>query len=138
MSGEEKERKISRRDFLKLAAAAGISVAAAATGLGPSLEKMRQNLPPAPAYAEGKYGAIGSRIDLKIGYLPFASDIITANLVKQRRLLEKYLPPGSSVTWLRFLGGVLVTNNMLADKVQIGYMGDMPSYRCLDILDSKV
>jgi len=135
---DESEEKISRREFLKLAIGSGISAAAITLGVNAFLRREQQALTPTSAYAQGKYGAIGSPIDLKVGYLPYAADIITADLIKQARLWEKYFPSGSSVTWFRFLGGVLVTNNMLADKVQIGYMGDAPSYRCLDILDSKV
>lgn len=143
MTDESKEeRKISRKDFLKLAAGAGLGVAAMALGGSALFQsntgRQERTLTPTPVYAQGKYGAVGSPINLAVGYLPYASDILTADLIKQARLWEPYLPAGSNINWLKFLGGTLVTNNMLPDKVQIGYMGDAPSYRCLDILDSKV
>lgn len=136
------ERKISRKDFLKIAAGTGLGVMAMAIGgssfFHSTTDTKSQPFTPNSANAQGKYGAVGSPANLTIGYLPYASDILTANLIKQAGLWEPYLPAGSKVNWLNFLGGTLVTNNMLADKVQIGYMGDAPSYRCLDILDSKV
>lgn len=135
--------KISRKKFLKVAAAVGVGAAAAATGAGWFLSREKENPTPTnsgptPSSGGGKYGAIGDPINLQVGYLPYAVDIITADLIKQAGLWKKYFPAGSTIDWQRYLGGTLVTNNMLADKVQIGYMGDAPSYRCLDILDSKV
>jgi NitT/TauT family transport system substrate-binding protein len=43
-------------------------------------------------------------------------------------LWKKYLPPGTTVTWDTQVSGPPVLANMLADKDQIGYLGDMPAF----------
>ena len=41
--------------------------------------------------------------------------------------MEKNLPPGSEVEFQNALQGSLIVNQMLANKQQIGYLGDMPA-----------
>ena len=141
-----------KRNFVKYAVGGGIGAAAIAIGAGAIASQGGAPAPTtttttAPASVgtttsssgtKAGYGSVGEPVDIGIGYLPYAADIITADLIKKGNLWQKYFPSGSHIEWRRFLGGTAVTNNMLADKVQIGYMGDAPSYRCMDILDSKV
>jgi len=44
-----------------------------------------------------------------------------------KKLYEKYLPKGSTVTFSMGLQGSVIVNAMLAGKQHIGYMGDMPA-----------
>ena len=48
-------------------------------------------------------------------------------VLKETRLWEKWLPAGSTVQWKRNLQGPPVITDLLADKQQIGYIGDNPS-----------
>ncbi len=48
-------------------------------------------------------------------------------IIKETRLWEKWLPAGSTVQWKRNLQGPPVITDLLADKQQIGYIGDNPA-----------
>lgn len=48
-------------------------------------------------------------------------------VMKQRDLLSKWLPKGSTVTWKRNLQGPPVITDLLANKQNIGYLGDNPA-----------
>jgi NitT/TauT family transport system substrate-binding protein len=93
-----------------------LSVAAAAAGL----------LLTAPAYA--------GTIDIAIGHQSMCTDTYTAGIiVKELKLLEKHLPHTGkyadatySVTWNDYSSGGPITNEMLADKLSFGVMGDYP------------
>jgi NitT/TauT family transport system substrate-binding protein len=47
-------------------------------------------------------------------------------VMKEKGLWQKYLPPGSTVTWTRNIAGAPVANDLVAGKLDIGYIGDMP------------
>jgi len=49
-------------------------------------------------------------------------------VIKQRELWKKYLPAGSKVNFEAHLTGPPMVNAMLANKMQVGTMGDMPSF----------
>jgi|HubBroStandDraft_6_1064221.scaffolds.fasta_scaffold372911_1 NitT/TauT family transport system substrate-binding protein len=66
-------------------------------------------------------------VHLVIGYQPYFTGAWSGVVVKQRELWKKYLPPGSTVDWEVGLQGSVITNNMLAGKYQMGYVGDMPA-----------
>ncbi len=66
-------------------------------------------------------------VHIVIGYQPYYSGAWSALVVKERELWKKYLPPGSTVDWEVGLQGSAITNNMLAGKYQVGYVGDMPA-----------
>ena len=48
-------------------------------------------------------------------------------IIKETKLWEKWLPAGSTVEWKRNLQGPPVITDLLADKQQIGYIGDNPA-----------
>lgn len=48
-------------------------------------------------------------------------------ILKQTKLWEQWLPKGSTVEWKRNLQGPPVITDLLADKQQIGYIGDSPA-----------
>jgi NitT/TauT family transport system substrate-binding protein len=78
-------------------------------------------LPPRPAASDAP-----AAVHIVVGYQPYFTAAWSALVVKERELWKKYLPPGSTVDWEVGLQGSVITNNMLAGKYQIGYVGDMP------------
>lgn len=74
----------------------------------------------APARAEGP-------AEITYGYHPYWTGGWTGVVIKQRALWKKYLPKGSTVNFEAHLTGPPMVNALLADKMQIGTMGDMPS-----------
>ena len=66
-------------------------------------------------------------VHIVVGYQPYYAGTWSALVVKERELWKKYLPPGSTVDWEVGLQGSVITNNMLAGKYQVGYVGDMPA-----------
>lgn len=73
-----------------------------------------------PALAEGP-------VDITYGYHPYWTGAWYGVILKKKELWKKYLPPGSTVKFEPYLTGPPMINAMLANKVQIGTMGDMPS-----------
>jgi NitT/TauT family transport system substrate-binding protein len=59
--------------------------------------------------------------------------VTTGTIVRELKLLEKYLPKDGKyasikfqIDWNNFTSGPPVTNGMMANKLQIGMMGDYP------------
>lgn len=73
------------------------------------------------------YGKAGEPVHLTIGYQPYYTQAWSAVIQKEMKPWQKYLPKGSTVEWEIGLQGAIVGNAMLADKNDIGYMGDMPT-----------
>src|SRR6478736_8257414 len=73
------------------------------------------------------YGKPGEPVHLVIGYQPYYTQAWSAVIQKEMMPWKKYLPAGSTVEWQIGLQGAIVGNAMLADKNDIGYMGDMPT-----------
>ena len=79
-----------------------------------------------PAFAE--------TIDIAIGHQSMCTDTYTAGIiVKELGLLEKHLPHDGkyagvtyNVTWNDYSSGGPITNEMLANKLAFGVMGDYP------------
>lgn len=67
-------------------------------------------------------------VHITYGYHPYWTGGWTGVVIKQRELWKKYLPAGSTVNFEAHLTGPPMVNAMLADKMQIGTMGDMPSF----------
>ncbi len=67
-------------------------------------------------------------VNITYGYHPYWTGGWTGVVIKQRQLWKKYLPKGSTVKFEAHLTGPPMVNALLADKMQIGTMGDMPSY----------
>ena len=83
---------------------------------------------PAPvrAAAEKDYGKQGEAIELVIGYQPYYTESWSGVIMRDKKFYEKYLPKGSNVTFQIGLQGAIIVNGMLAGKVDLGYVGDMP------------
>src|SRR5690606_21297939 len=74
-----------------------------------------------------KYGNPGDPIHLVVGYQPYYSESWSGVVVNGLGLWKKHLPPGSTVEFQIGLQGSVIVNAMLADKQQIGYLGDTPA-----------
>jgi NitT/TauT family transport system substrate-binding protein len=83
---------------------------------------------PAPvrAAAEKDYGKQGEAIELVIGYQPYYTESWSGVIMRDKKFYEKYLPKGSNVSFQVGLQGAIIVNGMLAGKVDLGYVGDMP------------
>ena len=78
------------------------------------------------AAAEKEYGKPGEPITLVIGYQPYYTESWSGVIMRDKKFYEKYLPQGSTVTFQIGLQGAIIVNGMLAGKVDLGYVGDMP------------
>lgn len=73
-------------------------------------------------------------INIGIGTQDTTTNTVTAGIViKNLGLLDKYLPKSGkyqgvkyNITWMNSTSGPPITNSMIADKLQIGMMGDYP------------
>lgn len=72
------------------------------------------------------YGKPGTPISLVVGYQPYYTESWSGVIMRGQKLYEKYLPAGSQVDFQIGLQGAIIVNGMLAGKVDIGYVGDMP------------
>jgi NitT/TauT family transport system substrate-binding protein len=81
----------------------------------------------APLARASRADAPNDPIHITIGYQPYYTGAWGALVVKERELWKKYLPPGSTIDWEVGLQGSVITNNMLAGKYDVGYVGDMPA-----------
>jgi hypothetical protein len=66
-------------------------------------------------------------VHLTVGYQPYDTISYSAVVIRGLELWKKHLPPGSTVDFESALQGAIIVNAMLADKQQIGYLGDMPA-----------
>jgi NitT/TauT family transport system substrate-binding protein len=71
--------------------------------------------------------AKGEPVNLGVGYFPSWNGGWSGVVIKKKELWKKYLPAGSSVRWDVVLVGFPVLNGLLANKLQIGYLGDAPA-----------
>ena len=67
-------------------------------------------------------------VDITYGYHPYWTGGWNGVIIKHQELWKKHLPEGSTVTFEAHLTGPPMVNALLADKMQIGTMGDMPSF----------
>ena len=82
---------------------------------------------PASAAAVKDYGKPGEAINLVIGYQPYYTESWSGVVMRDKKFYEKYLPKGSTVAFQIGLQGAIIVNGMLAGKVDVGYVGDMPA-----------
>src|SRR5919109_2900779 len=73
------------------------------------------------------YGKPGTPVDLVVGYQPYYTESWSGVIMRSKKFYEKYLPAGSKVDFQVGLQGAIIVNGMLAGKVDIGYVGDMPA-----------
>lgn len=66
-------------------------------------------------------------VHITYGYHPYWTGGWSGVVIKQRELWKKYLPEGSTVKFEAHLTGPPMVNALLANKMQVGTMGDMPS-----------
>jgi NitT/TauT family transport system substrate-binding protein len=66
-------------------------------------------------------------VNLTVGYQPYDTISYSAVVIRGLELWKKHLPAGSTVDFQAALQGAIIVNAMLADKEQIGYLGDMPA-----------
>ena len=66
-------------------------------------------------------------VNITYGYHPYWTGGWTGVIIKAKELWKKHLPAGSVVRFEPHLTGPPMVNAMLADRMQIGTMGDMPS-----------
>lgn len=114
MSEHENHSSMDRREFLKKT---GIAAAAiAASGL-------------AAWHPEMAYGqqAKGEAVDITAAVRPDWTQGWGGMIIEEKQLWKKYLPKGSSVQFTHPIQGGIVTNDMLANKAQVGYVGDTPA-----------
>ncbi|MBV6638461.1 MAG: ABC transporter substrate-binding protein, partial [Mameliella sp.] len=80
------------------------------------------------------FAAWAEEITIAIGHQSMCTDTYTAGIVvKELGLLEKYLPTDGeyadaewNITWSDYSSGGPITNQMLANKLNIGVLGDYP------------
>ncbi|MEM9422783.1 MAG: ABC transporter substrate-binding protein, partial [Pseudomonadota bacterium] len=78
--------------------------------------------------------ASAEKINIAIGHQSMCTDTYTAGIVvKELGLLEKYLPTDGKyaeaeydISWADYSSGGPITNQMLANKLNFGVMGDYP------------
>lgn len=66
-------------------------------------------------------------LKLTVGYQPYDTISYSAAVIRALELWKKHLPPGTEVEFQSALQGSIIVNQMLANKQQIGYLGDMPA-----------
>ena len=71
--------------------------------------------------------AAADPVKLVVGYQPYDTISYSAVVIRALDLWKKHLPQGSEVEFQTALQGSIIVNNMLANKQQIGYLGDMPA-----------
>jgi NitT/TauT family transport system substrate-binding protein len=91
-----------------------------------SMATLFATVAPASAAASKDYGKPGDPIELVIGYQPYYTESWSGVIMRDKKFYEKYLPKGSNVTFQIGLQGAIIVNGMLAGKVDVGYVGDMP------------
>ncbi|MFQ3171132.1 MAG: NitT/TauT family transport system substrate-binding protein, partial [Oleispira sp.] len=78
--------------------------------------------------------ASAETVKIAIGHQSMCTDTYTAGIVvKELKLLEKYLPTEGKykdidfeVSWSDYSSGGPITNQMMANKLNFGVMGDYP------------
>jgi NitT/TauT family transport system substrate-binding protein len=79
-------------------------------------------------------GVFAKTIDIAIGHQSMCTDTYTAGIVvKEMKFLEKHLPKDGkykdidyNISWSDYSSGGPITNQMLANKLNFGVMGDYP------------
>lgn len=66
-------------------------------------------------------------VNITYGYHPYWVGGWSGVIIKAKEFWKKHLPPGSTVRFEPHLTGPPMVNALIANKMQIGTMGDMPS-----------
>lgn len=65
-----------------------------------------------------------------VGYQPYDTISYSAAVIRAKELWKKYMPEGTEVEFEGALQGSVIVNAMVAGKMNIGYLGDMPAVVC--------
>ncbi len=65
-------------------------------------------------------------VKIAVGYQTWYAQTTTAIIIRELELWKQFLPKGTEVEFQASIQGPVIINNMLAGKVQVGYLGDMP------------
>jgi NitT/TauT family transport system substrate-binding protein len=77
---------------------------------------------------EFNFGKPGEPINLVVAHPCCYTEVWSIFANHGKELWKKHLPPGSKVEYLIGLQGAVVTNQMLAGKAHIGYLGDLVAF----------
>lgn len=116
---EYERGKMDRRTFIKKAIVMGLTITSINAFLS-SGGKVIQN-----AFAQTP--PPGKPANITVGFFPTWVGGWSGVVIKHRELWKKYLPAGSKVDWDIQVVGPPIVANLMANKSQIGYMGDMPA-----------
>ena len=116
---EYERGKMDRRTFIKKAILMGLtlsSINALLSSSGKMIKDAFAQTPPA-----------GKPANITVGYFPSWVGGWSGVVIRHRELWKKYLPAGSKIDWDVQIVGPPIVANLMANKSQIGYMGDMPA-----------
>jgi ABC-type nitrate/sulfonate/bicarbonate transport system substrate-binding protein len=117
--GDYEKGRMDRRTFIKKAAIMGLSLSSISAFLSSSgtavQDVFAQTLP------------AGKPVKVTVGFFPSWVGGWSGAVVKHKDLWKKYLPAGSKIDWDIQVVGPPIVANLMANKSQIGYMGDMPA-----------
>ena len=116
--GEYEKGRMDRRTFIKKAVAMGLTLSSATAFLSTSGRMVRDAFAQTPP--------AGKPVNITVGYFPSWVGGWSGVVIRHRELWKKYLPAVSKVDWDVHVVGAPVANNLLAGKLQIGYLGDAP------------
>lgn len=117
--GDFEKGGMDRRAFMKRAVAMGLTLSSISAFLasgGTVVGSAFAQTPPA-----------GKPVNITVGYFPSWVGGWSGAIIKHKELWKKYLPAGSKIEWDVQVVGPPIVNNLLANKSQIGYMGDTPA-----------
>jgi ABC-type nitrate/sulfonate/bicarbonate transport system substrate-binding protein len=111
--------RVDRRTFIKWAVGLGITV--------PSITALISSLAKPDTAAAATEPPAGEAVNVTVGFFPSWEGGASGVVVKHRELWKKHLPAGSNVSWDAQIVGPPIVTNLLANKNQIGYLGDTPA-----------
>ncbi|MDA8147040.1 MAG: ABC transporter substrate-binding protein [Thermaerobacter sp.] len=115
------DRRIDRRTFMRQGLLWGLSLSSLTAFLASCGTA-------APAGQGAAVGTAGAPVHINVGYFPSWEGGLSGVIIKKRNLWQKYLPKGSTVNWQVQIVGPPIVADLLANKEQIGYIGDMPAF----------
>ncbi len=118
--GESEKGRMDRRTFMRRAVAMGLTMSGAGAFLSAGGKVAGE------AFAQTTLA--GKPVNIGVGYFPSWVGGWSGAIIKHKELWRKYLPAGSKIDWDVHVVGAPVANNLLAGKLQIGYLGDTPGF----------
>ncbi|WP_278445464.1 ABC transporter substrate-binding protein [Stutzerimonas kunmingensis] len=73
------------------------------------------------------FGKPGEPVEMTVGFPCCYAATWSGYVVKEKELWKQHLPEGSVINYNIPIAGPPIVNGMLADKIQVGYLGDMPA-----------